>query len=194
MTDMQWLPVLPGQPVVALDFDGVLNVIRGRREPPPGFVTHMVDIDPETWPDHPYISPLPWLFGRRVRHQITVNQAHGDMVHGWQQAGAVVFWATTWERAILPHAHLAGMPELPVLEISRVRPGHFPQRTADWKFDGLSVACRGHRLVWIDDMAGGYRGRTDFGIPPAPLLVVAPDESVGLTDHDNDRILKFLAA
>ncbi|MGV1003911.1 MAG: hypothetical protein ACOYEV_03890 [Candidatus Nanopelagicales bacterium] len=194
MSQHQWLPAAPGQPIVALDFDGVLNVVSGKAGPPPGYTAVMVELDRRTWPTHPYIAHLPDRFRGPIRHQIVVNPAHGEMVRRWQSAGALVVWATTWERAILPHAQWVGIPELPVLEISQVIPDSFPSRTADWKFQGLCVGCQGHPLVWVDDMADGYREQGEFGSPPAPLLVIAPDERVGLTASQNDLIEGFLAA
>src|SRR5512139_1079077 len=52
------IAVSPGQPVVGLDFDGVLN-ITARGDLPDGFALHLVELDRENWPHHPYIRPLP---------------------------------------------------------------------------------------------------------------------------------------
>lgn len=189
---MRELPAAPGQPIVGLDFDGVLNVVLTHREPPPGYEIRHITLDRAHWPTHPYIAQLPFSLGRPVTHRVVVNPTHADMIRNWQAAGALVCWATTWELAILSAASECGIPELPVLEISQVIPNELPHRTADWKFRGLSVACAGHPTVWVDDFADSYEGFTQIGDPPAPLLVVAPDETVGLTAADSERIVQFV--
>lgn len=184
------IEVEPGQPVVGLDFDGVLNILPGT-ELPEGFERHIVELDRANWPTHPYIRPLPG--GRReVLHGIVVSRAHGAMVRSWIEAGAVVVWATTWERAVLRNAALCDLPDLPVLEISRVLVGPLPQRTADWKVTGLQAAFPGHPLVWVDDFGADRRGESQFGDPPAPMLVVAPDEAVGLTAEEAEQVRRFI--
>ena len=82
--------------------------------------------------------------------------------------------------------------ELPVLEISKVLAGH-PQRTADWKVAGLQAAFAGHPLVWVDDFGADRRGESTYGDPPAPMLVVAPEEAVGLTSGQSAEVLEFVA-
>jgi hypothetical protein len=114
------------------------------------------------------------------------------MVRGWITAGACVVWATTWERAVLRNAHLCDIPELPVLEISKVLAGQRPQRTADWKVAGLQAAFPGHPLVWVDDFGADRRGQSTYGDPPAPMLVVAPEEAIGLTPEQSDEVLAFV--
>ena len=180
----------PGQPVVGLDFDGVLNVVVDD-DIPDGYQAHVVTLDRGTWPTHPYIRPLP-PGDFTVLHRVVVSAIHGPMVRAWQNAGAEVVWATTWERAVLPNAALSGVPELPVLEISKVVGEPHPHRTADWKVLGLQVAFAGHPIVWVDDFGTELAGESSYGDPPAPMLVVAPDERIGLTQADSDRIVEFL--
>jgi hypothetical protein len=186
----QGIPVAPGQPVVGLDFDGVLN-ITARTDLPDGFELHIVELDRQNWPRHPYIRPLPDGPGPFL-HGVVVSRAHGPMVRGWLEAGACVVWATTWERAVLRNAPLCDLPELPVLEISKVLVGAHPQRTADWKVAGLQAAFAGHPLVWVDDFGADRRGVSTYGDPPAPMLVVAPDEAVGLTSAQSAEVLAFV--
>ncbi len=57
------IAVAPGQPVIGLDFDGVLN-ITARGDLPDGFEQHLVELDRDNWPHHPYIRPLPAGRGR----------------------------------------------------------------------------------------------------------------------------------
>jgi hypothetical protein len=185
------IAVQPGQPVVGLDFDGVLNIISFADPPPRGFQRHRVELDHENWPSHPYIRPLPDRPGPFI-HQVTVSQAHGQMVRDWLGAGACVVWATTWERAVLRNAPLSNIPQLPVLEISKVVVGEPPRRTAVWKVTGLQSAFPGHPLVWVDDFGADLAGESMYGQPPAPMLVVAPDEAVGLTAAQSDDVLKFV--
>lgn len=184
------IPVHPGQPVVGLDFDGVLN-ITARSDLPEGFELHMVELDRANWPDHPYIRPLPGGSGP-VLHGVVVSRAHGRMVREWLDAGAAVVWATTWERAVLRNASLCDIPELPVLEISALLAEPLPHRTADWKVAGLQAAFGGHPLVWVDDFGADRRGESTYGDPPAPMLVVAPEESVGLTEQESAEVLSFV--
>lgn len=180
----------PGQPVVGLDFDGVLN-ITAREDLPDGFEAHLVELDRENWPRHPYIRPLPAGPGPFL-HTVVVNREHGRMVRGWLAAGAAVVWATTWERAVLRNADLCDIPALPVLEISRVLRGDLPVRTAEWKVRGLQVAFAGHPIVWVDDFGQDLRGESWYGQPPAPMLVVAPDERRGLTQEQSAEVLHFV--
>lgn len=186
------MPVQPtaGQPVVGLDFDGVLNVFADS-EVPEGYEAHVVALDRASWPTHPYIRPLP-PGDFVVLHRVVVSRSHGPMVRGWQEAGALVVWATTWERAVLPNAALSGLPDLPVLEISKVVGEPHPHRTAEWKVLGLQSAFAGHPLVWVDDFGTELAGESTYGDPPAPMLVVAPDDTVGLTQQDSDRIVAFI--
>ncbi len=182
----------PEQVVVALDFDGVLNIVAEPDDVPPGFEVHLVELDRDNWPDHPYIRPLPPIRGP-IRHAVVVNPAHGRMVRSWLGAGAAVVWATTWERAILRNAALCDIPDLPVLEISKVIPDTFPTLTAYWKLAGLEAAFPGHPLAWVDDFGNQIDSRSTHGDPPAPLLVVAPDDRVGLTEAQSQAILQFIA-
>jgi hypothetical protein len=184
------IPLDPGRPVIGLDFDGVLN-ITAVEDLPDGFERHVVELDRANWPQHPYIRPLPPGPGPFL-HGIVVSRDHGRMVREWLAAGAVVVWATTWERAVLRNAPLCDLPELPVLEISRVLDGPLPTRTADWKLTGLQQAFAGHPLVWVDDFGADRQGESSFGEPPTPMLVVAPDERVGLTAAQSREVLDFL--
>jgi hypothetical protein len=188
--DAHGITVTPGQPVVGLDFDGVLN-ITARAPLPAGFELRIVELDQENWPHHPYIRRLPDGPGPFL-HGVVVSRAHGAMVRGWIAAGARVVWATTWERAVLPNAHLCDIPELPVLEISKVLAGELPMRTADWKVAGLQAAFAGHPLVWVDDFGADRRGESTYGDPPAPMLVVAPDDAIGLTAEQSAEVLAFV--
>lgn len=182
------IALAPGQPVVALDFDGVLN-ITAVGELPEGFARHVVRLDPSTWPRHRYIRPL---IGSTL-HGLVVNPEHGAAVRQWQAAGAAVVWATTWERAVLPVAHLAEVPELPVLEMSRIVTEPLPLRTADWKVAAIQAAFAGHPVAWVDDFGDDLAGESTFGDPPAPWLVVAPDETVGLTVEQATEVREFVA-
>ena len=190
MTAQPGFDVAPGQPVVGLDFDGVLN-ISARGDLPAGFEQHLVELDREHWPTHPYIRPLPPGPGPFL-HGVVVNPAHGTMVREWLAAGALVVWATTWERAVLRNAPLCNIPPLPVLEISQVLREPLPTRTADWKVAGLRTAFAGHPLVWVDDFGADRVGESTYGDPPAPWLVVAPDEYVGLTAAQSAQVLDFV--
>lgn len=190
MSDLRGIDVAPGQPVVGLDFDGVLN-ISAREDLPEGFEMQLVELDRDNWPTHPYIRPLPPGPGPFL-HGVVINPAHGRMVRSWIDAGALVVWATTWERAVLRNAPLCDIPPLPVLEISKVLAEPLPTRTADWKVAGLQAAFAGHPLVWVDDFGTDRAGQSTYGDPPEPMLVVAPDEYVGLTSAQSVQVLDFV--
>lgn len=185
------ITVAPGQPVVGLDFDGVLNITVRGGHLPDGYERRLVELDRHNWPDHPYIRPLPPGDGPFLHH-VVVNRDHGRMVREWIAAGACVCWATTWERAVLRNAPLCELPTLPVLEISKVLSEEQPHRTADWKVAGLEAAFPGHPLVWVDDFGISQRNRTTHGDPPSPMLVIAPDGTVGLTRDQSEQVLDFI--
>lgn len=185
----------PGQPVVALDFDGVLNITTTHRdrEPPRGFQRRMIELDREHWPTHPYIRPLP--FGRNpVTHAIVTSSEHLELVSDWLAAGAAVIWATTWELAIREPAREIGLPDLPVLLMSSVEMADYPQRTALWKLAALEASFPGRPVAWVDDFAGDWEEATELGDPPAPFLAVAPNEFVGLTSEQAAEVTRFVRA
>ena len=70
--------------------------------------------------------------------------------------------------------------------------GPLPNRTAEWKVAGLQTAFAGHPLVWVDDFGYDREGESRYGDPPAPMLVVAPDEYVGLTEEQSAEVLDFV--
>lgn len=187
----------PGQPVVTLDFDGVLNVTvpGGRDAPvPEGFIRRTTELDKRNWPQHPYIRPLPMFSSAAIIHPIVTSEAHLAMVDDWLRAGAAVIWATTWELAIRRPASEVGLPDLPVLEMSAVPMAEQPQRTALWKLEAITTVFAGHPLVWVDDFAGEWVEQRSFGDPATPFLAVAPDEYVGLTQEQSDSVTAFVRA
>lgn len=187
----------PRQPVIALDFDGVLNVtvLGGRDAPvPEGFTRRTTELDKRNWPTHPYIRPLPLFSSAAIVHPIVTSAAHLRMVDDWLRAGAAVIWATTWERAIRRPASEVGLPDLPVLEMSVVPMAEQPQRTALWKLEAITTVFAGHPLVWVDDFAGDWVDQHSFGDPATPFLAVAPDEYVGLTTEQSDAVTAFVRA
>jgi hypothetical protein len=46
--------------------------------------------------------------------------------------------------------------------------------------------------VWVDDFGADRAGQSTYGDPPAPMLVVAPDEAIGLTLAQSAEVLAFV--
>ena len=44
----------------------------------------------------------------------------------------------------------------------------------------------------MDDFGGDRQGESTYGEPPAAMLVVAPDEQIGLTAAQSDEVLRFV--
>jgi hypothetical protein len=47
-------------------------------------------------------------------------------------------------------------------------------------------------LVWVDDFGADRQGEATYGQPPAPMLVVAPEEAIGLTAAQSAEVVDFV--
>lgn len=112
---------------------------------------------------------------------------------GLLAAGAEVWWATTWQRGVLPHAHLAGIPELPVVEFDEVVDPfvRFGWSAAEWKLKVLHAFFPGRAVCWVDDQARGLGA-----LHPKPsdrFRVVAPASRSGLTRREAATVDRWVA-
>lgn len=181
-----------GQPVVALDFDGVINAICEPGREPPGFERHKVWLDAATWPDHEWIAQL--LFEGGDHTSLVLNPVHGRFVHELIDAGVLVVWATAWQRAVLPHASLAGLPELPVLPFSELTSGQRHRSAMEWKPAGFAATFDAATpLLFVDDSAWAHRSMT-IGPHGGPFKVVVPNERCGMTRRDRSVITNWAQA
>lgn len=143
------------RPVVALDFDGVLNPLGF--EVPQGFVEHTVHAPVGVVPESAFIRG-----GGRTPLTTTVriNTDHGAWIESLLEVADVV-WATTWEEAAnVCIAPLLGIDPLPVgisVEDHPPRFGHMRNGdSAAWKAEALENKFAGRPLVWADDTASAW--------------------------------------
>ncbi|MGH9066563.1 MAG: hypothetical protein ACRD0J_03440 [Acidimicrobiales bacterium] len=170
--------------VVALDVDGVLNVLAERATHP----ARKVHIDATVVPNSPFVSrPGPGGMSLRLR----LNPVDGEWITALRQQAQVV-WATTWEDlANTVVAPLLGIEPLEVGVRVADHPPHFGQvRSIDsvgWKQEALSERYHGRPLAFIDD--GAWTATVDTG---APSLVLAPDPAIGLTEGHRTEVDRFI--
>jgi hypothetical protein len=188
------LPVLPARlhlPVVCLDLDGVLNPITAK--PPEGFVIYRVSMPAR---DLPQNSPFLRGHGHEdLEAPVWVNPRHAEWITELRKR-ADIYWSTTWENAAnLHYAPLLGIEALPVIPHS-VWPATFSDvkhgDSGHWKLYALSDLFQDRPLVWIDDAAS--RIETKYWRGKTPTLVITPDDWVGLTQADMERIDQFVDA
>lgn len=191
------LQLRDGQPVVAIDYDGVVNAVS--RPAPPGFRTELSRVDRANWPTSRFHGRLP-RGTEDPAHEVVVCRKHGRVVRRWQRLGAAVIWATTWERAVLRQAGLSRIPELPVVEFSHLMPdpamAHF-RNCPEWKIVTLQYVLYGHPLAWIDDMAQAWAGtrtwfRPDARDHEAPFRAVVPVDYLGMQETDCSEVTDFI--
>ena len=143
------------RPVVALDFDGVLNPLGF--EIPPGYVEHKVHAPLGVVPESPFIRG----YGREaLSTTVRVNPDHGRWIDSLLEVADVV-WATTWEEAAnVCIAPLLGIDPLPVgISVEKNPPMFSHVRSGDssgWKSMSLADEFRDRALVWVDDMNGSW--------------------------------------
>jgi hypothetical protein len=186
-----------GQPVVAMDYDGVVNALS--RPAPRGFRAERVHVDRANWPTSRFHGQLP-KGTDDPGHEVVVNRKHGRAVRHWLHLGAAVVWATTWERAVLRHAHLSRIPELPVIEFSRLMPNPAManyRNCPQWKIVTMQYVLYGHPVAWIDDMAGAWTAtdrwfRPDDRDHEASFRAIVPIDYLGMQESDADEVTEFI--
>jgi hypothetical protein len=146
------------RPVVALDFDGVLNAITSHLAPDRQL--HTVNIPAEHWPDSLFLSqPRP---GENVlRAQFRLRPADGPWITHLRQHAEVV-WAITWEEAANEFiAPLLGIEPLPLGVNRHEHPPRFGYvKTGDsagWKLSALRENTGDGRLCGSTTIIGTTR-------------------------------------
>jgi hypothetical protein len=199
-----------GRPVVALDFDGVLNPRVAQA--PAGYTRHQVEL---LLPD----APPPYLKVDRtglLTGEVLINPDHGRWIAELRKQAEVV-WASTWERvANMVIAPLLGIEPLPLGVDSALRWPKFTEDSPPWKARSLIATYGQDRpLVWVDDHAGPW---AETFRPPSeaylqflrqhnlsadtatadrwrqgPTLVITPEPTTGLTEEQMAEIAEFVA-
>jgi hypothetical protein len=191
------LRLRPGQPVVAIDYDGVVNALG--RPAPRGFEAVAVRVDRANWPTSRFHGRLP-RGTDDPPHEVVISRRHGRVVRRWLRMGAAVVWATTWERAVLRQARLSRIPELPVIEFSQLMPdpamAHF-RNCPQWKIVTLQYVLYGHPLAWVDDMAEAWSDtrtwfRPDARDHEAAFRAIVPVDYLGMQEVDSDEVTDFI--
>jgi len=195
----------PG-PVVALDVDGVIRILRNRTRPTsrdtnagepelaPGAVRVTIAVAEEQ------VFRSPFHAGPSAG-TIPIVPAGG--VGGWINrllaSGIEVVWASTWEHTANWHlAPLLGIPELPVATVSTPSDGLEFRTSAEWKAQRLLERYRGRDLVWVDDNLDLGRGETveclrSHRRDPGLTLTIAPDPDIGITSARMAEVDAWLA-
>lgn len=123
---------IPLRPLILIDVDGVLNALR---RPGPEWQHYKRMCDGRTF-------------------NLWLNPAHGPMLRNLaEETGAELVWATTWEHdantAIGP---TIGLPELPVIEVSKGE--GLEGRGCCSKTPAVAEYVNGRPFVWFDDDLG----------------------------------------
>lgn len=162
---------MPERPLILLDVDGVLNPWR---KPGPGWQAHKCVCDGRTF-------------------DVLLNPQHGPaLVKLAEETGAELVWATTWEhdanRSIGP---LIGLPELPVIEVSK---GELEPVGCCSKSPAVAAHVNSRPFVWFDDDLNGEDSRffsEHDGVGEYRLIEVSPIH--GLTDTHLQTAARWLA-
>ena len=146
------------RPVIALDFDGVLNVFP-LGTPPAGFTTHQIDISHDQWPASPFLEPHPGP-GRPFAATVIVNASRDrQTVEGWLAAGGEVVWATLWQEAAAAVLNPLFGFDLPVAVSTSVTPPRWGEidDPIGWKTRVLDDRFPGRAKLLLDDNANPGR-------------------------------------
>jgi HAD domain in Swiss Army Knife RNA repair proteins len=179
------------QPVVALDFDGVLNVFAAVL--PAGFERRSLRVGFDEWPTSPFLQRHPGI-GELWQIEVCVNPAHGEWINRVQARGALVVWASTWQQAAVTFINPILDIDIPVgIDVDRHPPRVGYIRDGDtmgWKRAALNDEYgRDRPLCFIDDHAeiGPAWWRT------GPTLQVRTDEASGITNEQMSEVEEWLA-
>jgi hypothetical protein len=174
-------------PVVALDIDGVLNVLAAR----PELVRHDVVIPAG-------LVTTPFMRGGG-RSDLAVTLHVDPVVIAWVNdlvaRGVCVVWASSWEEAArVVFAPAVGVVDFPVGITTTTLAPKLSQDLADWKADALYDAFPSRPLIWVDDMAWRFEERLwRHPDDDEATLVLVPDPVRGITQEHITSIEQFLA-
>lgn len=199
------VPVDP-RVVVALDIDGVLNVVP--HQPLPRFEhegeTYVLIAGMAFRADEFGDGPARPLRGGLMTHEIalvagavnnpffagsvrdvTISVRVNEEILAWVRdlhARAEVVWATTWEDAANEFARVVGIPQAAVGVSSATHPPRHDGGAATWKGEALADRFANRPLVWVDDQAGDHARNLYWRHPDdvERTLVICCESGVGL--------------
>lgn len=171
-------PTRPGQPLLLLDIDGVLNAFRYR----PG----QTPLPDDAYDDLAEFT-VPTTGGQAFRFW-TSPRLIADIVALHEAGAAEIAWVTTWEHDANLHAGpILGLPEFPVAAMKT----RFDDYS--WKPCAAVEALQlGRPVVWIDDVEIGEPQRRAYADSGLPHVLISPDPRHGLTRSDVARVRDFL--
>lgn len=174
-------------PVVALDFDGVLNIFP-KGTPPAGFTAHTFTVAAGQWPTSPFLRDLP---DDQRDVTVTMNPAmHGQWIRDLQTAGVTVVWATTWQEAAVEFINPILGADIPVAVSTVTDPPRWDELSNQiaWKANILLRQFKGRPICFIDDQSA----HTHW-VDAAHWLAVAPSEHRGLTRKEMATVDQWAA-
>jgi hypothetical protein len=180
------------QPVVALDFDGVINVFTDVL--PAVFERHSLAVGFDDWPASPFLKRHRGQ-GEAWQIEVCVNPAHGEWIRQLQASGALVVWATTWQQAAVTFINPILDIDIPVgIDVDRHPPRFDYIRHGDtmgWKRAALNAEYDVYRpLCFIDDHLETGPAWWRKG----PTLQMRTDETIGISDKQMSEVEKWLAS
>lgn len=198
------------RPLVALDFDGVLNPLVF--DAPAGFAEHRLAIPADKIPHSPFLRRDP---DGGIEVTVLINPDHGRWITTLREH-ADLAWSTTWEHLANDYiAPLLGIDPLPVAVDSDVLGPKFTEDSASWKARSLIERYGEERpLAWLDDHSASWVAPTpptdteraelleagvpipDYGDEPwwraGPTLVIAPNSKIGVSAEQMAAIDAFV--
>lgn len=163
--------VEPGNPLVLVDVDGVLNPARSG---PPGYRRQ-------------------WVFPAGLPRRLLLNPSHGPMLTELAEvAHAELVWATYWRnRANTWVGPRVGLPALRCVPIPRCWRSPAGWSLGTWKACQVAAWVGRTPFVWFEDDANavGYIA-SQQGL--GPHLAVKVDPVIGLTESQAERARAWL--
>lgn len=187
-------------PVLLLDIDGVVNVIRRRGEDKPP-----LHIWPESAWQQADIEVDGQVEGGRETFPLLWSEAVVSFLTRLHASGQVeIRWHSSWQAQAIDFARLVRLPDWyihPCPEFNEV-PGRVAARQIAsgypgwWKFMAARrvLAYEQRPLIWVDDDITGEVSRfhrDELG-KLGELLIVSPDQYTGLTPKNLGKIADFV--
>ena len=152
------------RPVLFLDVDGVISLFGFHPSGPPPGTFHSID------------GIIHWIGSDAASRLAKLAQRY-ELV-----------WATGWEEKANEYlVHILDLPdELPVLSFD----GRAVFGSSHWKVEAIDAYARGRASAWIDDNLD-ERAHEWAAKREEPTLLVKTESSLGITDEDVERLLRF---